>query len=78
VKAAEYPERKCREPFSEDGLIDHTCDVVDAHPGPHAAFSCPASVKRRDDWEAANPGWERMMSGTDPFAEVGAIPEEHR
>lgn len=77
MQVAEYPQRKCRITFTEDGLIDHACDVVDSHPGPCAALSSAASVKRRDAWEAANPGWERMMAGADPFAEISPhIPEE--
>lgn len=70
MKVAEYPQRTCREPFTENGLTDHTCDLVDGHPGPPAALSSPESVKRRDAWEAAHPGWEKLMDFNDPFKSV--------
>ena len=77
MQIAEYPQRKCRITFTEDGLVDHSCEVVDGHPGPCAARSAPASVQRREAWEQANPGWEKQMRGADPFADM-TIPEEQK
>lgn len=70
IKWAEFPQRSCRVAFSMDGLIDHTCDLPEFHPGPDAAKSSRPSIERREGWEAANPGWEKTVSVDDPFAGV--------
>jgi hypothetical protein len=54
VKIAEYPRRKCREAIW-NGEVVHSCDLPDGHAGPPAAQSWPASVERRDAWEAEHP-----------------------
>jgi hypothetical protein len=77
VKSAEYPQRRCRQPVTEDGLIDHWCDLPELHPGPCAPSALPAAVTRRDAWEAANPGWERLAGNMDPFTGI-EIPEERK
>jgi hypothetical protein len=79
VEKAEYPQRQCREPVTEDGLIDHFCDGPELHPGPHAPSTSKAALERREAWEDANPGWEKLMAPSDPFAEIGAtVPEERK
>jgi hypothetical protein len=70
VKFAEWPQRKCRQPVTEDGLIDHWCDLADLHPGPHCPSTHRASIERRARWEADHPGWEKLRSGDDPFADL--------
>jgi hypothetical protein len=30
----------------------------------------PESVSRRDTWEAANPGWEKLGQFADPFEQI--------
>jgi len=75
VKPAEFPQRRCRQPVTEDGLIDHWCDLPELHPGPCAPSTLPAAVARRAAWEAANPGWEHMPPSGDPFAGI-TVPEE--
>jgi hypothetical protein len=40
------------------------------HAGPDASTSVPRSVKARDAWEAANPGWEKLAVFADPFEEI--------
>jgi hypothetical protein len=77
VEPAEYPQRQCRQPVSEDGLIDHFCNLPELHPGPCAPSSSPAALERRKTWEEANPGWEKMISSHDPFADF-TIPGEQR
>lgn len=70
VRYAGYPERKCRQPGTEDGLIDHWCDLPELHPGPCCPRTSPAAIARRQAWEAAHPGWERLRNHDDPFAGV--------
>jgi hypothetical protein len=70
VRYAEYPARKCRQPVTEDGLIDHWCDLAELHPGPCCPRSSTAAVARRQQWEAANQGWESLAKFDDPFAGV--------
>jgi hypothetical protein len=68
VKFAEFPQRTCRQITSDDGLIDHACLLPELHPGP----CCPntrAAIARREAWEAAHPGWEKLAQADDPFAE---------
>ena len=78
MKKAEFPQRQCRQPVqSADGLIDHCCDLPELHPGPCAPSTLPAALERRAEWEAAHPGWERMISDPDPFADF-SIPEERK
>lgn len=67
---AQYPERTCRTAFSLDGLIDHTCDLPDMHPGPDAAKSSWESITRRVKWQDENPGWAKLIPSDDPFAGV--------
>lgn len=75
VKWAEYPQRTCRQPSqSSDGLIDHTCSLPDAHPGPCCPRTDPEKIRRRQAWEAASPGWEKMGRDDDPFADFTKIP----
>ncbi len=68
VKFAEHPERKCRQHQSPDGLIDHFCDLAEPHPGPCCPSTLPAAIRRREEWEAAHPGWEKLRRQDDPFA----------
>jgi hypothetical protein len=69
VETAEYPQRKCRTPVP--GLhMDYPCEVREHHPGPCASLSVPDSVAKRDAWEAAHPGWEKLSTFDDPFRGV--------
>ena len=77
VRFAEHPQRSCREPVSEDGLIDHWCGLAELHPGPHCPRTLSAAIERRAAWEAANPGWEQLQGTSDPFAGF-TVPEERR
>jgi hypothetical protein len=63
VKKAEYPSASCREPVW--GVQAYSCELADLHPGPHATFSQPTSVKARDAWEAEHPGWESQVGKRD-------------
>jgi len=78
ITYAEFPKRKCRQPVqSQDGLIDHFCDLPEMHPGPDCPSTLPWAIARREAWEKANPGWEKMAADDDPFAGI-EIPEEKR
>jgi hypothetical protein len=72
VKKAQYPQRSCR--LAVQGRHhDHPCEIAGAegaHPGPCASFSVKASVEKRDAWEEANPGWEKLGTFDDPFEQV--------
>lgn len=69
MKRAEYPQRSCRQPVQ--GLHqDYSCELPEHHPGPDASFSVKPSVEKRDAWEEANPGWEKLTVFDDPFGEV--------
>lgn len=70
IKFAEWPQRKCRQPQSEDGLIDHWCDLPELHPGPHCPHTLKTAIVRRRQWEAAHPGWESLRSQDDPFRDL--------
>lgn len=70
VAYAEYPVRRCRQPVTEDGLIDHFCELPDMHPGPCCPRNLPSAVRRRQEWEAANPGWQAMAGPEDPFEDI--------
>ena len=70
MKAAEYPQRKCRAPVEGNAGQSHPCELADLHAGPDASFSVPGSVKRRDAWEADHPGWEKLSLFSDPFEEI--------
>lgn len=70
VRFAEFPQRTCRRPVTEDGLIDHWCGLRELHPGPCCPKTLAAAIERRLAWEAANPGWEKMMESDDPFADI--------
>jgi hypothetical protein len=69
MKIAEYPERKCRLPVAGP-VQDYPCEVREYHAGPCATLSVRTSTERRDTWEAANPGWERLSSFDDPFRTI--------
>lgn len=55
MKAAEYPQKKCREPMFGESGIGYSCELPNMHTGPHATFSDALSVRLRDRWEAENP-----------------------
>jgi hypothetical protein len=64
MNKAEFPQRQCREhvPYSV-GVGDDAvpmvalCELAEhGDDGPCASFSVPASVARRDAWEAAQEG----------------------
>jgi hypothetical protein len=78
VKFAVHPQRKCRHAVTEDGLIDHWCDLPapaeQAHPGPCCPSTLRPAITRRARWEKANPGWEKMQRDSDPFADFTKIP----
>lgn len=69
MQKAEYPRRQCREHVPGQ-WSDYLCPIQEHHAGPHAAFEVPESVTRRDEWEAANPGWEKLSVFDDPFAKA--------
>ena len=75
VKFAEHPERSCREPVTEDGLIDHWCALPEFHPGPHCPRTLQAAIDRRQQWEKDHPGWGQMNREADPFATFEQIRE---
>lgn len=70
VKFAEYPQRKCRQSSTPDGLIDHWCDLAELHPGPCCPSTDQAAILRRQAWEASHQGWEKLQAHDDPFAEA--------
>jgi hypothetical protein len=70
VKFAEHPQRSCREPQTPDGLIDHWCSLPELHPGPHCPKTLSDAIRRRRQWEAANPGWQSLQVHDDPFADI--------
>lgn len=72
---AQHPQRSCREPVTEDGLIDHFCALAEFHPGPHCPRTLQAAIDRRKTWEKANPDWQKMTRSADPFADFTAIKE---
>lgn len=78
VKFAEHPQRKCRHAVTEDGLIDHWCDLPapaeQAHPGPCCPSTLRAAIRRRQLWEQAHPNWQAMARTDDPFADFTKIP----
>lgn len=63
MKIAEYPQRTCRETIW-NGDIAHACELFLGHAGPDATSRWPESVRLRDEWEAAHPGWEKESTGT--------------
>lgn len=79
IRWAEFPQRKCRQPFTLDGLLDKTCDLPELHPGPDASKASQASIGRRLEWERANPGWQSLAGHDDPFEDVARkLQEEGR
>lgn len=70
MKTVEYPERTCREGVFGTADQAYPCDVVWLHAGPCASFSVPATVRQRDAWEEAHPGWEKLGLFDDPFREI--------
>jgi hypothetical protein len=70
VRFAEHPQRTCRQHQTPDGLIDHWCSLPDLHPGPHAPRTLPEAIRRRQLWEKANPGWDKVARQDDPFADI--------
>ena len=69
IKFAKFPKRTCRQPVSDDGLIDHFCALADLHPGPCCPKTLKAAIARREAWEAAHPGWEKLIRHDDPFVD---------
>jgi hypothetical protein len=69
MQKAEYPQRSCRMPVAGEHQ-DYLCELAEHHPGPDASFSVADSVRRRDEWEMANPGWETLTGFDDPFKEI--------
>jgi hypothetical protein len=70
MEKATYPQRSCRQPVPGSHQ-DYPCEVAgEFHAGPHASFSVPDSVTRRDAWEADNPGWEKLGAFDDPFRDI--------
>lgn len=65
MQTVEWPGRTCREQFWKNEFTSVSCDVPEMHDGPHASFADPASVARRDQWEAAQGG--SSASAPDPF-----------
>jgi hypothetical protein len=76
VRWAEFPQRSCRQPFTEDGLIDKTCDLPELHPGPDASKASQSSADRRLAWQRDNPGWEKLAVHDDPFEDITAKLQE--
>jgi hypothetical protein len=70
IRFAEWPQRRCRQPMTADGLIDHWCDLAELHPGPCCPRTHAPSIRQRHQWEQANPGWEKLRSHDDPFADL--------
>jgi hypothetical protein len=66
---AEYPKRKCRIPVQVEPVA-HLCEIQEHHPGPCASPSVAETVRIREAWEAAHPGWEKLSTFDDPFAEI--------
>jgi hypothetical protein len=67
---AEFPQRRCRDSFMVTEHVDHSCDLPEHHPGPHASKGSALSQERSLAWQAAHPGWEQLMRDDDPFREV--------
>jgi hypothetical protein len=55
VRAAEYPEKKCREGVFSAAGLGYPCELPNMHLGPCASFSAANTVEARERWEAANP-----------------------
>jgi hypothetical protein len=70
VKFAEHPQRSCRLHQTPDGFIDHFCALPEFHPGPHCPRTLRAAIRRRQEWERDNPGWEKTARAEDPFADI--------
>lgn len=49
-----WPERACRDLVPGE-FANHSCEVPEAHEGPHASMSVPESVRIRAAWEAKHP-----------------------
>lgn len=65
MKAAQYPQKKCREAVFGELNQGHTCELPLMHPGPCASLSAKSSVENRDRWEERNPGWEDNIGNMD-------------
>lgn len=76
VVFAQHPQRSCREPVTEDGLIDHFCGLPELHPGPHCPPTLRAAIDRRLAWEKDHPGWRKMQRSADPFADFTKVIKE--
>jgi hypothetical protein len=61
-----WPERSCREPVAGE-YAAHSCEVVEAHLGPHASLDVPESVRARAEWEKKNPAKLAPTAEADPF-----------
>lgn len=53
-RTPEWPERACRVLIPGE-YANHSCEVVESHQGPCAAYAVPESVTRRAAWEKQNP-----------------------
>jgi hypothetical protein len=69
-RTPEWPERTCREPVAGE-YAAYSCEVVEAHLGPHASQDVPASVALRAAWEKANPAKLEPTAEADPFIDDG-------
>ncbi|MFF7198250.1 hypothetical protein ACFZAM_31640 [Streptomyces sp. NPDC008079] len=50
----QWPERACRLLVAGE-FANHSCEVPEAHQGPHASMSVPQSVSIRAAWEKQHP-----------------------
>jgi hypothetical protein len=66
IRTPVWPERACREPVAGD-FASHSCEVVEAHLGPHASLSVPTSVETRLAWENKNLDKLEPTEDADPF-----------
>jgi hypothetical protein len=78
VTFAKWPQRKCRQPMTTDGLIDHWCGLPELHPGPCCPSTLASAIRRRQQWESVHPGWEKLQAQDDPFADVTQRLQEGR
>ena len=63
-----WPERACRELVGGE-FANHSCEVPEAHQGPHASMSVPESVRRRAAWEAQHPDLVNIKIEPDYFTQ---------
>lgn len=65
MEIAQYPAKRCGEAVWTIQGMAYPCEVVYLHPGPHANFSSPDSVRARDAWEDAHPDWREGVGSMD-------------